>query len=936
MTNYKVPNDECRNAGKGSHVDSWGSTSFGLRISTFIRHWVFGYLVIFPHRALLPILVVLAPIGSVWAQEGVDKPVFEKDVVPILKSYCWSCHGVGGRSAELDLRTLPLLLQGGKHGPAIVRGSADQSLLYQKLIEREMPPDEPVEDNVVYSPVKPTDAQIETIRRWIDTGAAAGYEGREFTKSESPPVTEADRSWWAFQPPVRPNIPVVRQQHRVRTSIDAFLLSELEKHDLGFSPDADRATLLRRASLDVVGLPPSPDAYQTFMSDNSPQAYEKLIDRLLESPHYGERWGRHWLDAAGYVDTIGVDNDAGIFPREAIWRYRDYVIKAFNEDKPFDRFLIEQLAGDELVDWRGASTFTPEILEPLVATGFLRQAADETNSEEVNTGDIRTQVLLDTIQMVSSNLLGLTLHCAQCHSHKYDPISQVDYFRFAALFAPAYNVQDWQHSEQRVLIDPQDKQEVDEHNTHVDGQIDEVKQHITAAHKPFQDKLFREKLNALPQAIREDLAAALRTAEHERSAVEAYLVEKLGATVSVTQEEIDPALDEPTRERIAALQKQIEQLGATKRSYEKIQALWDTAPPPPTYLYRRGDFQTPGPAVQPGVIKVLEDLHDPLEIPEPESPTSGYRLALARWLTKPDHPLTARVFVNRVWQHYFGRGIVETTDNFGTSGAVPTHPALLDWMAVEFVENDWSLKRLHKTILMSAVYRQASRVRSSELETASDDAPIPHSALPTAHSVDPDNRLLWRMPLRRLESEIIRDSMLATSGVLDPTQGGPPVPLDSKADGRVEIDVQKLATASSQYRRSVYIFARRNYHLTELNLFDQPTLSHNCTCRQPSAVVLQSLLMLNGPFAFDQAKHFAARIMTMAGSDRAKRIETAFVVALARKPTAEEVQLCQSLLAGQAERYHQQERMETQPASDAALVNLCQMLLNTNEFLYIH
>ena len=271
-----------------------------------------------PLRRTLPlILVVLAPICSASAQEVVHTPVFETDVAPILKIYCWSCHGVGGRVAELDLRTLPLLLKGGKHGPAIVPGSAEQSLLYQKLIKREMPPDEPFEDNVVYSPVKPTEAHIATIRRWLDSGAAAAYEGRAFTTAESPPVTEADRSWWAFQPPVRPDVPSVRQQDRVRTPIDAFLLSKLEKKGLVFSPDADRVTLLRRVALDLVGLPPSPDAVPAFVSDNSPHAYEKLIDQLLESPHYGERWGRHWLDAAGYVDTVGADNDAAIIRREA-------------------------------------------------------------------------------------------------------------------------------------------------------------------------------------------------------------------------------------------------------------------------------------------------------------------------------------------------------------------------------------------------------------------------------------------------------------------------------------------------------------------------------------------------------------------------------------------------------------------------------------------
>jgi len=890
---------------------------------------------------LLLMPVALPPTSSKSADDVAKHPTFENDVVPILRTYCWSCHGTGGREAELDLRSLPLLLKGGKHGPAIVRGSAENSLLYQKLIKRQMPPDKPVEDNVIYSPVKPTKAHLETIRRWLDTGAAAVYEDRPLTVAESPPVTAADRGWWAFQPPVRPEVPTVRQQHRVRTPIDAFLLSELEKKNLGFSPDADRTTLLRRVTLDLVGLPPSPDAIQAFLSDTSPYAYEKLIDRLLGSPHYGERWGRYWLDATGYVDVVGSDNDAAIRPREAIWRYRDYVIKALNEDKPYDRFLIEQLAGDELVDWREAVAFTPEIREQLTATGFLRQASDVSDNPELNTGDIRTQVLLDTVQIVSTNVLGLTLQCAQCHSHKFDPVSQADYYRFAALFAPAYNLQNWKYPKKRFLFDvaAQEKQQIDQHNARVDGEIGELQQRINVAHKPFKEKRFREKLATIPEPIREDVAAALRKAKDERSPVEAYLAEKLGPTVNVSPAEIDQSLDAPTRERTAALKEQIAHLQSTKQTYGKIQALWEFAPPPPTFLYRRGDFQTPGPSVQPGVITVLDDPRHPFAIPAPapDGASSGYRLALARWLIQPNHPLTARVFVNRVWQQYFGRGIVATPDNFGVSGALPTHPALLDWLAVEFIEKGWSLKRLHKAILMSTAYRQASesgRTDDKETERQGDAARQTEPDV-SPFSIDPDNRLLWRMPLRRLESEIIRDSMLAVSGVLDRTPGGPPVPLNPKSDGSVEVDVKSLPTASSKYRRSIYIFARRNYHLTELNLFDQPTVAHNCTCRRPSAVVLQSLLMLNGPFAFDQAKHFAERVMKTAGMDRVKRIETVFLFGLARKPSAEEFQLCQTLLANQARRYGQQEKLETQPASDAALINLCQMLMNTNEFLYI-
>jgi hypothetical protein len=772
---------------------------------------------------------------------------FEADVVPILRAYCWKCHGGEGRAAGLDMRSLPLLLAGGKSGPALQRGSADKSLLYQKLTSGQMPPG---------NALKPTKAHLATLRNWLNTGAAAKYEGGPLTRREAPPLKPKDRAWWAFRKPARPAVPSVRAQDRVRTPIDAFLLQRLEENGLSFSPDADRILLVRRVYQDLIGLPPSPQEVDAFLNDSSPDAYEKLVEQLLASPHYGERWGRHWLDAAGYVDTIATDNDAAIITeREGVWKYRDYVIRSYNQDKPFDRFLLEQLAGDELIDWRNAATFTPEIKELLIATGFLRQASDVTYAAELNTSDIRHQVLFDTVQIVASNVLGLTVHCAQCHSHKFDPISQADYYRLAAFFAPAYDPQNWKHSNERFLaaIPPRDREAIDAHNAEVDRKVAELKKQLAA-----------------------------------------------------------PGLS-------ASLNQQITALTASKRSYGKIQALWDLGPPPRTFLYRRGDYQMPGAEVRPTVPAVLDDPAQPFVLPVPPrgSPTNGYRTALARWLTRPEHPLTARVYVNRVWQHYFGQGIVATPDNFGASGARPSHPELLDWLAIEFAAKGWRIKHLHRLIVSSTAYRQSSVASSLAL------------------SVDPENRLLGRMPLRRLESEIVRDRILAVSGALDPTPGGPPVPLKPNPDGSVEIDVAKLATATSQFRRSLYLFNRRNYQLTELGVFDQPIVAHNCTRRTSTAVVLQSLTMLNSPFVFSQAERLAERVKQSAGSDAERRIETAFRLCLCRWPDREERSASRELLRRQALRYQQQRKAMPGPAADAALVNLCQMLLNTNEFLYV-
>ena len=873
---------------------------------------------------LVPALVAGLPLAAAEpASSPADKTLrFESDVVPILRAYCWKCHGCEGRAADLDMRSLPLLMAGGKSGPAIEPGSAAQSRLIAKLEAGSMPP---------RGELKPTAEHLATLRAWLDHGAAADYQGGLLSPEEAPTITADDRQWWAFRKPVRGSLPEVHHRERLSSPIDAFLVSQLEQRGLAYSPEASPTVLVRRVHLDLIGLPPEPAEVQAFLADLSPDAYERLVDRLLASPHFGERWGRHWLDAAGYVDTIGTDNDATIIEeRERIWKYRDYVVRSLNADKPLDRFLLEQIAGDELADWRSAEELTPEIEEQLVATGFLRQAADVTYAPELNTADIRHQVLFDTVQIFSSNVLGLSLHCAQCHTHKFDPLGHADYYRLAAIFAPAYDPQRWKHSKERFLADvsPRQQKEIDEHNAAVDRQVAALQQEVAAAREPFRLKLFEAKLATLPEAVRADTKAALETPAEKRSDVQKYLVEKLGPVVNVTPAEIDQALDEAARQKAAELNGRISALAGTKRSYDKIQALWDLNAPPPTYLYRRGDYQTPGPAVSPGVPAVLDDPDDPFILPTPEAgaPTSGYRTALARWVTRADHPLTARVFVNRAWQQLFGRGIVSTPDNFGLSGAEPTHPELLDWLAVEFVapaggQTGWNTKRLLRRMLESSAYRQASAAPAGGASAHSE-------------SIDPDNTLLWRMPLRRLESEIVRDSILAVSGALDPAAGGPPVPLKANPDGSVIIDLARQATPTSQFRRSLYVFSRRNYHLSELNVFDQPAVSHNCTRRLPTAVVLQSLSLLNSPFIAEQAERFAARVQHEAGDDESRQIAAAFQHALGRLPTNDERTAAEELLAKQKMRHRAQAGHDEVAASAAALKNLCHMLLNANEFLY--
>jgi hypothetical protein len=804
------------------------------------------------------------------------------------------------------------MLKGGESGPALVPGSADKSLLFDMIRKGEMPPGKGD---------KLTAAQVALIKSWIDGGAQAA-DAKLATSDSGSSIPATAREFWSFKKPIRPRVPQVKHAERIRTPIDAFILAKLEAKGLTLSPDVERAILLRRVFFDLVGLPPSSQEIEEFLADKRPDAYERLVDRLLASPHYGERWGRHWLDAAGYADSVGGDNDPGqVFPREGMWRYRDYVVRALNEDKPLDRFLLEQLAGDELDDWRSAPAFTPEIREHLVATGFLRTSVDHTTENELNRPFERYQVLHDTIENLTSNLLGLTVACARCHDHKYDPISQVEYYRLLAVLKPVYNPDQWIQPQNRHLPDvsPREKEALERHNADIDRQVTGLSQQLAAIRQPYQKKLFEAKLAVLPEAIRSDAATAVQVPKEKRSAVQKYLAEKLGPLLTVDPGALAKAVGDSDRERVKSLEQQVAALNAKRRTFGKIQAAWEAGAgaAPATYVFRRGNLTTPGAEVQPGMLAVLTAPKQPTAIPAPDNTakSSGRRTAWARWLTEPDHPLTARVFVNRVWQHHFGEGIVTTSDNFGKLGAPPTHPELLDWLATEFVDKGWKIKALHRLIVTSTVYRQAATHR------------------PEGEAVDPGNQLLWRMRLRRLESEAIRDAVLAVSGRLDRSSGGPPVPIEPRADGMVVVAAKGLATPTAGQRRSLYLFARRNYNLTLLNVFDQPVMATNCTRRLHSSVPLQALTLLNDVFLLEQADAFAARLAD-ASASTAKRVELAFQLAFARPPTSKEAAASAALLRTLQERY-QAEKLAPAAAERQALARLCHMLMCANEFLYV-
>ena len=859
-----------------------------------------------PHEKVQPLL----------AADQVER--FNHQALPIFEAKCLACHGQEPAPGGLDLRTLEATLKGSENGPVVVEGASELSILIRMVSSGSMPPPG------AGSPL--TEEEIDELRAWIDSsrfGPDLITEEREtFSLAEAPPITGEDRNYWAFRKPVAAPVPQVKDQKRVRTPIDAFVLAKLEAEGLGISPDESRPTLMRRAYFDLIGLPPAPEEMEKFLSDTRSDAYERLVNRLLESPHYGERWGRHWLDLVGYTDITGQDNDlpiTNIF--EGIWRYRDWVVEALNQDKPYDRFLTEQLAGDELVDWRSAPEYTPETVRLLTATGFMRSSMDRTVSDIVNLPGERYSVIFDLVERVSTGVMALTVGCARCHSHKFDPIPQRDYYRLMAVFTPAFNPMRWKQPKDRFLPDVSraDQEDIERHNAEIDAPQKKLKEKLAALRKPYEEMLLDRKLEPISHEIRSDVKTAWQTPEEKRDEIQKYLAEKFGTLLEVKPEEVKKALSEEHKAEAAVFQKKIDTLEGYRRSFNRIEALFDVGPPPVTRLLQRGDIESPGPRVTPGGLAVLSPAGEE-SIRKPEETrgeTSGYRLGLAQWLTSRDHPLTARVMVNRVWHHLVGRGIVATPGNFGRNGSPPSHPELLDWLAVDFMENGWSVKRLIRTIMTSSVYRQALRQPNGG----------------PGETVDPQNLLLWRMNLKRLEAETLRDAILAASGRLDRSLGGTPALLEFDAAGLQTVGGEEPDTRNP-LRRSLYILARRNYPLNFLEAFDYPKVTVNCTRRVNSVTPIQSLTLMNDPFVVEEAGHLARRVRDLAGESPEDRVRMAYRLTLSRQPEPEELRIGQEHLRKQ-ERNYLFANATPEKASEAALSNLCQTLFATNEFLYL-
>ena len=897
--------------------------------------------------------------SAIKQSEGIQ--VTERDVmVTILQARCVVCHGRRNQEGGLDVRTRASLLKGGRSGPAIVPGKPDESLLIKRIAAQEMPPPESLRAFTV-RPV--TLDELEKLRQWIGAGAPAGPE--EVLEVGSGPdalVSEEDRRFWSFQPPKRSSVPKVRSRDLVRTPIDAFLLEKLEAKGFSFSPEAERLTLMRRAYFDLIGLPPEPEEIEAHLKDRSPLAYERMIDRLFASPHYGERWARYWLDPAGYSDSEGkVEND---LVRPQFHRYRDYVIRSMNSDKPYDQFLVEQIAGDELFDYKSTQEPTPDQLDKLVATGFLRTAPDGSYSLAGNKISDRLNVLADQVEIFSSAVMGLTMACAQCHSHKYDPIPQRDYYRLSAIFRTAYDPYDWLFPNKNIddpegktvfsmryltTVPERERREAEAYNAPIEEEIKRLKSSLEEMARPLREKLIEEKLAKLPDEVREDLREALHTPPDQRSAmqkylkercfkcgedlrkalhtpddprsgVQKYLLEKFEASVKVEQAELEERFED-FKTQAGKIKKAIDAAKDRLRPEPKIRALFDMGgEPTPTHLLRRADYLNPGPLVRPGVPSVLRDGIAPYQLIKPpwKTDTSGRRLALARWLVQPNHPLTARVMVNRIWQHHFGTGLVATPGDFGHTGARPSHPELLDWLATEFVHQGWSLKAMHKLIMTSAAYRQSSGFD------------------PSRHGADPDNVLLSRFSMRRLDADAIRDSILKMARRLDTTPFGP-------ADKAVVQPEGEVVSECSQggCRRSIYTLQRRTTPNTLLEVFDAPQMTPNCLKRAHSTVSSQALQLWNSDVVRKNARYFAGRVMDAVGTDVEKQIDRIYLTALSRWPSQEEREIRVEQVRDFTRHWleHLEKEVPAEPkqakAQWLALATLCHSILNSAEFIYI-
>ena len=933
--------------------------------------------------ALLPLALIVTHLPAQKAA------VSGQDVLPILKQKCFQCHGEALQMAKLDLSTREAALKGGDKGPAIVPGNAQASRLYRRVAGLEQPA----------MPMTPLPAlaphEVALLKDWIDQGAKWGSEpavaatptatyGKDYKERV---ITNEDRKWWAFQKPVRYPAPQVAGARWNANPIDAFVKKAMDQKGLAPAPQADRNTLIRRAYLDLVGLLPSPQEVDAFVNDPSPRAYENLIERLLASPHYGERWARYWLDVVRYADSSGFEHDRDL---ATAWRYRDYVIKALNEDKPYNQFIIEQLAGDELDNPTNDS---------VTATAFYR-VGPRVRFREKDNPFYRYDYLDDMVRTTFQGFMGLSVHCARCHDHKFDPITRADYYRSVAMFFGFVN---YDHP----LMPQEQVREWERKTREVVAALAPLRKEVSQIEAPYRKAQFEAGLKRLP----EEVQAAIRTPVEQRTPGQKLLAaqfERGGGSGDGDPNYMgeDPALalittsgQRPPNLNITGNRYGANAIGGARRGrgesllkvseadhqrraelLQKIAELEKQMPPTPLAVegIRDGDYRlapdgpgdepSPGktyrpdypdlgksflpepgskyevpwvhfgsnglsveddnkaPVVPAGYLTVLTNGTPPPVARPPKRDdfvTGGRRRALAEWIASPENPLTARVIVNRVWYWHFGHGIVPTPGNFGKMGMAPSHPELLDWLATEFVRQGWSMKQMHRLIMTSETYKMGSTFYNAQNVEK-----------------DPESFFLWRYPVRRLEGEIIRDVILSASGQINLEAGGPPFFPSLPARVREGYNQGKWILTKEEpatWRRSVYSYWKRGMKFPMFDVHDQPDQNITTEKRNITTVPTQALTLLNNEFVLLHARYLAERVVREGGgSDPAAQIKTLYRIALSREPSPAE-------LAGQMEFIRKQREFRAAKASGsgenvdlAALVDLSHVLLNTNEFVYIN
>jgi hypothetical protein len=805
-------------------------------------------------------LVVFTPLDSLWADDSRTaerSAQFEREVRPVLISHCIKCHGETKQEGGLRLDTHAGILKGGDSGPAMVPGNPDESLLIEAVHHRglEMPPASKLSNKAILH-----------LERWISGGAVWPESTKSLRVSEGS-ITDEDRQWWAFQSVQKVEPSTDANDSWSKTIIDRFVWNGLAEHQMRPAPAADKATLIRRIYFDLIGLPPSPNEIDAFVRDDSTNALESVVDRLLDDDRYGEHWARFWLDLVRYSESDGWNQDAF---RPAIWRYRDYVVNAFNNDKPYPQFVLDQLAGDEV---------DGDYPEGLIAAGFMRLGIYEYNQR-----DARGQwndIMNEMTDVAGDVFLGMSVSCARCHQHKFDPIPQKDYFKLRAFFEPVC----WKDNV--IAATQEQKQEYQDKLAIWEKETQTIRDDLAKLLEPYEKKKWASTVDKFPLDIQAcfHMDPKDRTSWQEQMSYlvsRQYLEEGNGPYKSMKKEDV---------EKREALEKALSKFDHLKpKPLPEIMAALDFAGMVSPTVIPEDSRRA---AVSPGVLEVLSSIVALPELSESKvrEGTTGRRTALARWIGDSRNPLTTRVIVNRIWQQHFGQGIVSTSSDFGHLGEGPTHPEMLDWLTATFMEQGWSFKKLHKQILMSATWQQSAR----------------HPEAIRYQSIDPSERLLWRARVRRLQAEQIRDAMLVASGELEQKVGGPSVTEDKP-------------------RRSLYLKSFRNQNDTFLHGFDVANGLQSVALRDNTTTPTQSLLLLNGKYALNQADKFAGRLAAMQlPPDETLRL--AFRWTWGREPSQQEWE--------RATQYVNFVAGEDAPAiASDKLSDFCHILFNSNQFLY--